>query len=299
VYLSNLFESNPERDYSRFPCYKGRLKVSADTAWGELRERRVGMPYFVADEYVYFTDLTLTEKGFLNDIISGNPKETTLSNKKASEAQAIGSMLYRALNLRLISLKFSCVGGITADSVYYLPEDETYVKTITEVEGTYSAIRGFGPKIHSMIKPGSISIFFETRHAFRVSVPVGSWSKWIGFGVKAAKGKDIPSFKGVAILDSVSEKDGIGFVRHERNTFRIPLDKMYVPGSPGTLGKRGVFEPMLEFANFYEKYSKVQDSFAFLSKVFQIILKDDTFTFNMDSKGKIPCTFWRMSFEKG
>lgn len=103
MYLSNLFESTPERDYSKFPCYKGRLKVSKDAAWEELREKRVGMPYFIVDEYIYFTDWDLMERGFLNGIISGNPQETTISNKKADEVRAIGSMLYRALNSHLTS----------------------------------------------------------------------------------------------------------------------------------------------------------------------------------------------------
>ncbi|MGA2308217.1 MAG: hypothetical protein ABSG57_01550 [Candidatus Bathyarchaeia archaeon] len=77
--------------------------MSKDAAWEELREKRVGMPYFIVDEYIYFTDWDLMERGFLNGIISGNPQETTISNKKADEVRAIGSMLYRALNSHLTS----------------------------------------------------------------------------------------------------------------------------------------------------------------------------------------------------
>jgi len=294
-YLSNLFEST-EEDYSRFQCYKASLKISESQAWETLKINKVRLPYFVTEEYVYFTDWDLIRQDFFDSIVTGKPQEATISNEKTDEARAIGSMLYRAFNPHLAKLKFNCVGGITANSTYYQPEDTMYVKEIEREEGTYSVIRGFGPKIYAKIKPGIVFIFFEIRHDFRIDIPFKSWAKWTGFGVKI-KGPN--SFKGTAILDQVNEKDGIGVLKYGKQTFEAPLDKMYIPGSPAVLGKRGVFETMLEFANFMEKNEQVRDSFSFLNKIFQLILQDDCFTLKMDKQGKILCAFRRVCFDGG
>jgi len=296
TYISNFFESTQELDYSRFRCYKARLKVSESQAWETLRTSKVKLPYFVTAEHVFFTDQDLASQDFFVSMVTGKPQEATLSNEKTADARTIGSMLYRSFNSYLTKLKFNCVGGITANSTYYLPEDTMYVKKIVRDEGTYSVIRGIGPKIYAKIKPGSVFVFFEIRHDFRIEIPLESWVKWTGYGVKI---RGPSSFRGMAILDKVNGKNGVGILKYGKKTFEAPLNEMYIPGSPAILGKRRVFEAMLEFANFMEETQTIQDSFSFLNRVFQIILQGDCFTLKMDKEGSILCAFRRVCFQGG
>jgi len=295
MYRSNLFRSTEDVDYSRFPCFRARLKVDEEIAWNAFKSGKITVPHYVTGGNVYFTDWKLVEEGFFDDLALGKPKQVTISNKKVTEARIIGSMLYRAINSYLIGLDLNCAGGITARSVYYMPNDDMFVKKIQrDEEATYSVIRGFGPKIHAMAKMGQVLLFFETRHNFRIDVARDNWSKWVGFGVKV---KATPSFRGIARLEKVDRKKGVATLKYGDNVFESSLDLVYVPASSGTLGKRGLYESMFEFANFNEEDPTLPSSFAFLSNIFHTILEDDSLKLRMDTQGRISCSFHRIRFE--
>ena len=301
MYASNLFKSTPDMDYSHFPCFKIELAVSETEAWNTLRENKVTLPYFVAEKEFYFTDPTLADWDFFATIAKGKVKRTEVSNKTTTDSRIIGSMLYRSIASYLTNLKFRHIGGITAGSVYFVADDPIYVKEIqgSGDEGFYVVVRGFGPKVHAMSVPGSVFIFLETRSEFRIRIPQESWPKWIGYSVKAI-GRTTYTFKGYAYLQRVDEQRNMGILKRGDLGFEVPLDSMYVPASPATLGKRGVYEMMLEFAQFRdESDSTIESSFEFLTNVFESVLEDNSFTLKMDSKGQILSQFCRVDFKKG
>ena len=301
MYVSNLFKSTPDMNYSHFPCFKIGLTVSESEAWNTLRENKVTTPYFVAEKEFYFTDPSLAESDFFATIVKGKAKRTKVSNKTATGSRIIGSMLYRAIASYLINLNFRQIGGITAGSVYFVPDDPMYIKEIqgSDEEGFYIVFRGFGPKVHAMSIPSSVFIFLETRSEFRIRVPQESWPKWFGYPVKAMR-RTIYAFKGSACLERVDEQRNMGILKRGDSEFEVPLDSMYVPASPATLGRRGVYEMMLEFAQFRDESDRIiESSFEFLTKVFERVLEGNSLTLKMDSKGQISLQFCRVDFKMG
>lgn len=299
MYVSNLFKSTPDMNYSQFPCFKIDLVVSEPGAWNTLRENKVTTPYFVAEKNIYFTDLSLVELDFFDAITKGSPKRTKVSNETITGARIIGNMLYRAIASYLFGLNFRTIGGITAGSVYFIPDDPMYIKEIQGMsdEGSYIVFRGFGPKIHAMSIPRSVFIFLETRSKFRIKITQESWPKWIGYPVKAKKRTEY-AFKGSACLDKIDQKRNIGILKRGDSKFEIPLNSMYVPASSDTLGRREVYEVMLEFAQFRDKSDRtIGSSFEFLRNIFKRVLEDDSFTLKMDSEGEILSRFRQVDFK--
>lgn len=299
MYVSNLFKSTPDIDYSHFPCFEIGLAVRETEAWNMLREHKVTTPYFVAEKKVYFTDPSLADSDLFEVIVKGRAKGTKISNKTTIGSRIIGSMLYRAVASYLINLNFRQIGGITARSVYFVPDDPMYVKEIqgSEGEGFYIVFRGFGPKIHAMSMPGSVFIFLETRSIFKITVPQEGWPKWVGYPVKAMRRTEY-AFKGSACLERIDERRNMGTLKRGRSKFEVPLNSTYVPASPATLGRRGVYEMMLEFAQFRDESDMIiESSFEFLTKVFEHVLEDDSFTLKMDSEGHIMSQFRRVDFK--
>jgi len=303
MYVSNLFKSTPDINYSQFPCFKVGLVVSETEAWNTFRENKVTTPYFVAEKDIYFTDLSLTESDFFGVITNKKPKRTKVSNETATGSRIIGSMLYRAMASYLISLNFKPLqgGGITGGSVYFVPDDPMYIKEIqgSDEEGSYVVFRGFGPKVHAMSVRGSVFIFLETRSEFRIQIPQENWQKWVGYPAKVI-GRTTYAFKGTARLERVNEQKNMGILRRGDSEFEVPLNSLYVPASPATLGRRGVYEDMLAFAQFGDEGDRIiESSFQFLTKVFERVLKNESFTLKMDSKGEILAKFRRVDFKMG
>ena len=206
-------------------------------------------------------------------------------------------MLYRAFASYLINLNFKPIGGITAGSVYFLHDNPMYIKKIkgSDSEGHYIVFRGFGPKIHAMSLPSSVFVFIETRSKFRIEVPQENWSKWLDYPVAVMGRSNL--FRGYAQLKKIDKKGEIGILRRGESKFEVPLNKIYVPASSGTLGKRGVYESMLEFAQFRDQADRtISSSFDFLRRVFDSILVDDSFKIKMDREGEMILQFSKINF---
>nr|MDO8135494.1 hypothetical protein [Candidatus Njordarchaeum guaymaensis] len=298
MYISNLFKSTRETDFTRFRCYKNKLVVTEPEAWRILRENGVDTPYYVAQKSIYYTDKGLADLQFFRMLTRDlDPRRATISNKTVVGARAVGSMLYRALVPYLTRLGFKHLGGITAGSVYFVPDDPMYLKEIQgrQGEGFYQVFRGFGPKVHAKSIVGTVTMILETRSKFKVTVPFDAWPRWVGYAVKATEG--VPAMKGLASLESISPTDRKVTLRQRKVKFQVSIDSVSVPASPATLGKRGVYEDLLEFAQFRDEADQtIKSAFEFLAKVYDMILKDNSIMISLDSRNEHIVTFRRVDF---
>lgn len=258
-----------------------------------MRIKDADSPFYIDEEHIYFSEPELAESDFYSSLAQ-KPAEVSISNSNCAGARAIGSILYRAMFFFLKEYQYLPIGGITADSNYYMPGNSLYEKSITRTEGTYKVIRGIGPKIYTGIKPHSVLIFFEIRNDFRINVPIAKWKDWEGFSVKIVSKNSTP-YKGFAQLMKVDDSEN-GTVKYENKTFAIPLKELYVPCSPSTLGRRDMFEPLHDFANFCDSSDSISTSFEFLSRVFGRILSNGSLALRMNKKG-YTCEFERVDFE--
>lgn len=300
MYISNFFKSTPDTDFTQFQCYRNRLVISEPEAWRVLRENKVDIPYYVAEQSVYYTDESLADFQFFKKLTKDpSPRRTTISNATILGARVIGSMLYRGLVPYLTGLGFEHTGGITAGSVYFSPNDPMYAKEISgrQGEGSYHVFRGFGPKVYANSIVGRIILLLECRSRFKVTVPSDAWPKWLGYPVKVVLGT--PKVKGLAVLESVNSKHYKAIVKLREEKFQVPLDSIYVPASPATLGKRGVYEDMLEFAQFRDEEDQtIKSAFEFLTKVYSRVLREDSITISLDSRNEVVVSFRRVDFRE-
>lgn len=304
MYKSNIFESQPLTDFNKFGCFYNTLSMPSEYAWQVMRQNKISLPYYIDETQIYYTDSSLFNEQFFRSITDDDsPSKTFLSKKVGDGPKIIGNLLYRGFAFTLNQKGFANL-GLTADSLYFLPDDPNYNLLIKRSEADYRIRRGFGPKIHVSSRPNSVLLILETRARREVIVQPQQWKDWVGYIVAISSEKR----KVDTQLDALPKGDwrleelsplGIATIKQSGYQSIVATDSIYVPGSPNAIRRSMAFDSISAFERFDDiGTSAILDAFGFLIMAYGNILNNNQLTIKMDSTGEIQLVFEQIPFDE-